>query len=79
MSKLRVYSNTRPNLPGRLAPTHLEIYNLQDGVKSASSWYTELVGDYHSLAESLRLQGYRSKPASSAEITTGLWSIFVRA
>jgi hypothetical protein len=73
---IKVYSHTKPNLDS----TELEIYDLKHGVKSDSSWYTELVGEeYNSLAESLRLQGYRSKPASSTEITTGLWSIFVRA
>ena len=72
---LKVYSNNKPNLNS----IELEMYDLKDGKKSASSWYTELVvEEYNSLAEQLRLQGYRSKPASSTEITSGLWSIFVR-
>lgn len=72
---IKVYSHTKPNLNS----TELEIYDLKDGVKSISQFYTELQGEYHHLAESLRLQGYRSKPASSTEISSGLWSIFVRA
>ena len=72
---IKAYSKIKQNFDS----VELEIYDLKDGEKSTSNWYTELVGDYHHLAEQLRLQGYRSKPASSEEITTGLWSIFVRA
>jgi len=72
---IKAYSKIKQNLNS----VELEIYDLKDGEKSASNWYTELVGDYHHLAEQLRLQGYRSKPASSTEIDSGLWSIFVRA
>ena len=71
---IKVYSHTKPNLNS----TELEMYDLKDGVRSISQFYTELQGEYHHLAESLRLQGYRSKPASSTEISSGLWSIFVR-
>jgi hypothetical protein len=72
---IKAYAKTKPNL-GSL---ELEIYDLKDGVRSISQFYTELCGEYHSLAEQLRLQGYKSKPASHTEITSGLWSIFVRA
>ena len=71
---LKVYSTSKPNLNS----VELEIYDLKDDVRSISQFYTELQGEYHHLAESLRLQGYRSKPASSTEISSGLWSIFVR-
>jgi len=74
-STLKIYSNTKPNL----GSIELEIYDLKHGVRSISQFYTELCGEYHSLAEQLKLQGYRSKPASSTEISSGLWSIFVRA
>jgi hypothetical protein len=72
---IKAYSKIKQNFNS----VELEIYDLKDGVRSISQFYTELQGEYHHLAEQLRLQGYRSKPASSTEIDSGLWSIFVRA
>ena len=56
---IKVYSHTKPNLDS----IELEIYDLKHGKKSASSWYTELCGDFASLSQRLQSQGYHCSEA----------------
>jgi len=57
---IKIYnSHTKPNL----GSTELEIYDLQDGVRSISQFYTELQGDFASLSQRLQSQGYQCSEA----------------
>jgi hypothetical protein len=57
---IKIYnSHTKPNL----GSTELEIYDLQDGVRSSSQFYTELQGDFASLSQRLQSQGYHCSEA----------------
>jgi hypothetical protein len=58
-SKLKIYSASKPNL----GSTELEIYDVAAGVKSHSTFYTELKDDANNI-EKLNLQGYQSYPGS---------------
>ena len=57
---IKIYnSHTKPNL----GSPELEIYDLQDGVRSISQFYTELQGDFASLSQCLQSQGYQCSEA----------------
>jgi hypothetical protein len=57
---IKVYnSHNKPNL----GSTELEIYDVIAGVKSHSTFYTELKDDANNI-EKLNLQGYQSLPGS---------------
>ena len=58
-SNLKVYSNIKPNLNS----IELEIYDVIAGVRSHSTFYTELKDDAVNI-EKLNLQGYQSYPGS---------------
>jgi len=51
---IKAYSKIKQNLNS----VELEIYDLKDGVKSSSQFYTELQGDFAKLSECLQSQGY---------------------
>ena len=59
-SNLKIYSDVKPNL----GYTELEIYNVTAGVRSHSTWYTELCGDFASLYQCLQSQGYQCSDAT---------------
>jgi hypothetical protein len=56
---IKAYSKIKQNLNS----VELEIYDLQDGVKSISQFYTELQGDFASLSQCLQSQGYQCSKA----------------
>ena len=70
---IKIYSKNRPlKIPG-----HLEIYNISDGVKSNSAWYSEVSTDDYNLTRSeLEKEGYTAHPASYKEIASNNYTIF---
>jgi trans-2-enoyl-CoA reductase len=59
-STLRIYSNIKSNL----GSIELEIYDVAAGVRSHSTWFTEIVtGDFASLSQRLQSQGYHCREA----------------
>ena len=59
-STLRIYSNIKSNL----GYTELEIYDVAAGVRSHSTWFTEIVtGDFARLSQRLQSQGYHCREA----------------
>ena len=58
-SNLKVYSKIKPNLNS----TELEIYDVRAGVRSQSTFYTEIEDNANNIAK-LNLQGYQSYPGS---------------
>ena len=60
-SILKVYSKSKPNL----GSTELEIYDVAAGVRSHSTWFTEIVtGDFARLSQRLQSQGYQCREAT---------------
>ena len=56
---IKAYSKIKQNLNS----VELEIYDLKDGVRSISQFYTELQGDFASLSQRLQSQGYHCSEA----------------
>jgi len=57
---IKIYnSHSKPNL----GYTELEIYDVAAGVRSHSTWFTELQGDFASLYQRLQSQGYQCSEA----------------
>ena len=72
MTKIKVYSTKNPAFPQTV-----EIYTVEDGTKSKSSWCSEInTTNYLNTRSELEQLGYLSHPASSQEITTQEYSIF---
>ena len=76
MTRIKVYSTQKPAFPQTV-----EIYTVEDGIKSKSSWCSEIVtndylNDYLNTRSELEHLGYLAHPASSQEITTQEYSIF---
>ena len=72
MTRIQVYSKQKPAFPQTV-----EIYTVEDGIKSKSSWCSEVSTDnYFNTRSKLEQLGYLAHPASSKEITTQEYSIF---
>jgi hypothetical protein len=56
---IKAYSKIKQNFDS----VELEIYDLKDGVRSISQFYTELQGDFAKLSECLQSQGYQCSEA----------------
>lgn len=70
---LKVYSNHKPNFSN----TSLEIYNIKDGGKSNSLWYSEIkIDDYTSDRLKLEQLGYTAHPMSYQEIDSREYTLF---
>ena len=76
MTKLKIYSQNKPlKING-----HLETYNISDGVKSNSVWYSEVsTNDYNRTRAELEKEGYTAHPVSSKEIASANYTIFQEA
>jgi hypothetical protein len=76
MTKLKIYSHNEPlKING-----HLETYNISDGVKSNSVWYSEVITDnYFNTRTELEKEGYTAHPADSTEIASNNYTIFREA
>jgi hypothetical protein len=72
MTKIKVYSKQKPAFPQTV-----EIYTVEDGTKSKSSWCSDInTTNYLNSRAELEQLGYLAHPASSQEITTQEYSIF---
>ena len=72
MTRIKVYSKQKPAFPQTV-----EIYTVEDGTKSKSSWCSDInTTDYLNTRSKLEQLGYLAHPASSQEITTQEYSIF---
>jgi hypothetical protein len=73
MTTIKIYSHTKPaKING-----HLETYNINNGVKSNSVWYSEVSTDhYFNTRTELEKEGYTAHPASYKEIDSQLYTIF---
>ena len=72
MTRIKVYSKQKPAFPQTV-----EIYTVEDGAKSKSSWCSEInTTDYLNTRAELEQLRYLAHPASSQEITTQKYSIF---
>ena len=72
MNTIKVYSKQKPAFPQTI-----ETYNIINGVKSNSVWYSEIVTNaYLNTRTELEKEGYTAHPASSQEVTTQEYSIF---
>jgi hypothetical protein len=73
MTKLKIYTKNKPvTLTG-----HLETYNISNGVKSDSLWYSEVITDnYFNTRTELEKEGYTAHPADSTEIASNNYTIF---
>ena len=57
---IKITNKTKPNL----GSFELEIYDVAAGVRSHSTWFTEIVtGDFASLSQRLQSQGYHCREA----------------
>jgi hypothetical protein len=73
MTKLKIYTKNKPvTLTG-----HLETYNISDGVKSNSVWYSEVITDnYFNTRTELEKEGFIAHPSSVKEIESRIYTIF---
>jgi hypothetical protein len=73
MTAIKIYSKNKPlKING-----HLEIYNISDGVKSNSVWFSEVsTNDYDITRAELEKEGYTAHPASYKEIDSNNYTIF---
>ena len=72
MTRIKVYSKQKPTFPQTV-----EIYTVEDGTKSKSSWCSEInTNDYLNTRSELEQLGYTANPVNSQEITTQEYSIF---
>ena len=72
MTRIKVYSKQKP-----VFPQTVEIYLVEDGTKSKSSWCSEIVTNaYLKTRVELEQLGYLAHPVNSQEITTQEYSIF---
>lgn len=76
MTAIKIYSKNNPlKING-----HLETYNISDGVKSNSVWYSEVITDnYFNTRTELEKEGYTAHPADSTEIASNNYTIFREA
>jgi hypothetical protein len=76
MTTIKIYSKNKPlKMNG-----HLETYNISDGVKSNSAWYSEVItDDYDTTRTELEKEGYTAHPASYKEIASNNYTIFQEA
>jgi hypothetical protein len=76
MTTIKIYSQNKPSKING----HLETYNISDGVKSNSVWYSEVsTDDYNLTRAELEKEGYTAHPASSKEIASNTYTIFQEA
>ena len=77
MITVKIYSQYKPlNINGH-SPITAETYNLNDGVKSNSVWYSEVITDnYFYTRTELEKSGFTAHPSSVKEIESSIYTIF---
>ena len=77
MTKLKIYSQHKPLRINGHHPIAAETYNITNGVKSNSLWYSEVTTDnYFTTRTELEKEGYTAHPASVKEIESSIYTIF---
>jgi hypothetical protein len=76
MTAIKIYSKNNPlKING-----HLETYNISDGVKNNSVWYSEIsTDDYNRTRAELEKEGFVAHPYSDQEIENRIYTIFREA
>jgi hypothetical protein len=74
---IKIYSQHKPLKINGHYPLTVETYNITNGVKSNSVWYSEVSTDhYFNTRTELEKEGYTAHPASYKEINSQLYTIF---
>jgi hypothetical protein len=77
MITVKIYSQDKPFKINGWRPTTAETYNITDGIKSNSVWYSEVITDnYFYTRTELEKEGYTAHPASVKEIESSIYTIF---
>jgi hypothetical protein len=77
MTKLKIHSQHKPLRINGHNPTTVETYNISNGVKSNSQWYSEVTTDnYFTTRTELEKEGYTAHPSSVKEIESSIYTIF---
>jgi len=77
MITVKIYSQHKPLKINGHNPTTVETYNISDGVKSNSVWYSEVSTDnYFNTRTELEKEGYTAHPSSVNEIKSSIYTIF---
>jgi hypothetical protein len=77
MITVKIYSQNKPLKINGYHPMTAETYNISDGVKSNSLWYSEVSTDnYFNTRTELEKEGYTAHPSSVKEIENSIYTIF---
>jgi hypothetical protein len=77
MITVKIYSQNKPLKINGYHPMTAETYNISDGVKSNSLWYSEVSTDnYFNTQTELEKEGFVAHPASVKEIENRIYTIF---
>ena len=77
MTKLKIYSQNKAQKINEHHPVTVETYNISNGVKSNSQWYSEVNTDnYFNTRTELEKAGYTAHPTSVKEIKSSIYTIF---
>ena len=80
MITVKIYSQNKPLKINGHNPITAETYNISDGVKSDSLWYSEVSTDnYFNTRTELEKEGYTAHPSSVKEIESSIYTIFQEA
>ena len=80
MTKLKIYSQHKPLKINGHHPIAAETYNITNGIKSNSVWYSEVSTDnYFNTRIELEKEGYIAHPSSVNEIESSIYTIFQEA
>jgi hypothetical protein len=80
MTTIKIYSQNKPLKIAEHYPMTVEAYNIDNGVKSNSVWYSEVsTDDYNLTRAELEKEGYTAHPSSVKEIESRIYTIFQEA
>jgi hypothetical protein len=77
MITVKIYSQNKPLKINGHHPMTVETYNITNGVKNNSLWYSEVSTDDYDLTRTeLEKEGYTAHPSSVKEIESSIYTIF---
>jgi hypothetical protein len=77
MITVKIYSQNKPRKINEHHPMTVELYNISDGVKNDSLWYSEVsTVNYNLTRIELEKEGYTAHPSSVKEIESRIYTIF---
>jgi hypothetical protein len=77
MITIKIYSQNKPLKINGHHPITAETYNINNGIKSNSVWYSEVSTDnYFNTRTELEKEGYTAHPSSVKEIESSIYTIF---